>query len=203
MISLLFITILLAGGVGEELKDSDFSLAISPISPHQMVILLREEVKKNLEEEKSLLRKMREEIRMAVRPYTEYLGYQQGFHFSGDSTRLEQLRRERGALMQGMALLGETDQPLLGDFPTYSGAPLLSFYDPGQFDPPRPAPPHPFRANLFRFLLAAILLSIYSLPGIAMYQITVAERRRTRAARIYPIFRVRGWDGRLEVLQVP
>lgn len=178
------------------------------------ILTLSDRLEQNLQEEAALRRENRREARIATRPYTEYLLYQKSLHFSDHAARLEELKQERmemiGRLTQRQEEAGlpadslqEVRERSLDSFPTYSGAPLLSFYDPTPFDPVSSSSYPPMWTNLLRFSFSMILLLIFVLPMIAFRKLW-SDLRHREVLRIFPVFTVRrpNGTGRLELLHV-
>ena len=195
------------------------------------VLILQDRLNQALQEEAILRAQMEREVRLATRPYAEYLLYQKSLRLSDHAARLEQLKKEKREAAQKLALLRDGAGPPIGlgiglaersasrDFPTYSGAPLLSFYDGSRFIPVRtpgdvpigghPGPMlkpifehllggspgvFPIRIYLFRLLSIAVLVSILTLPLIAAQRMR-ADLRQKEIIRLFPILTFWERDG--------
>ncbi|MFY9268320.1 MAG: hypothetical protein WAO55_01070 [Candidatus Manganitrophaceae bacterium] len=179
------------------------------------VPFLQDQLKQTLQEEAALRRQIKMETRLAVRPYTEYLLYQKSLRFSDHAARLEELKQERMEVIQKLTdLQEETGLPAdvlqkVGErsresFPTYSGAPLLSFYDAALVDPVSRSPSYsPFWTNFLRLSFSMVLLLIIVLPVVALRKLR-SDLRHQEIIRVFPIFTVRRpkGSGRLELLQM-
>ena len=110
------------------------------------------------------------------------------------------LQKEAGLPEDALREVGE--QPPDG-FPTYSGAPLLSFYDPTLADPASRFSYPPFWTNLLRLVLSMALLLIFVLPIVALQKLR-SDLRHREIIRVFPIFTVQRpkGSGGLELLQV-
>jgi hypothetical protein len=177
------------------------------------ILLLRQDLKKTIQEEFELRSKIRDETQLAVRPYADYLLYQKSVHLFDDSVRLDQLKKKRMNIVQRLALLqrepgksldtlGNANEEVVPlRLPTYSGAPLFSFYDPNRFDQSDLPNYHPFWTNLLRLMISLTVLSVFLLPLIAVWR-TLKGWPDEEMVRIYPILTVSREDGRMEVLQM-
>jgi hypothetical protein len=176
------------------------------------ILLLQKKLKTTIEEESALRAKIKEETRLAVQPFADYLLYQKSIHFFEYSTRLEQLKKEHMAIALDIVRLqnesgSPIDSPLKGGeetvvhlFPVYSGAPPFSFYDPSRFESRDLFPYHPFRTNLFRLMISVAILFVFFFPAIAVWK-GMMRWRNEEIVRIYPILSVPRADGRTEALQ--
>lgn len=156
------------------------------------ISLLLNQLSRTIAEEASLNKKMREESGKGIRPYAEYLLYQQSVRFAEHDARLAEIKMEKIKTIQRLALLQEKagrsigllqglrDASLPRGGSSYSGTPLLSFYDPTRFDPGY-IPYSSFEMILFRFLSIAVLILTFSLPMIAINRGTVDLRRKGKA----------------------
>lgn len=167
------------------------------------VLILQDRLNELIEEESLLRVRRQEEVRIGIRPYTDYLFHQKSLRFAEMDDRLAQLNREKTEIVRRFALLQEEGgfpQGLPRDFSTYSGAPLLSFYDGTRFDPLGLLRFQPFWTGLFRVLFAAFVLLMVSLPWVAIRRMR-AGRRPHGVVRIFPIFTVLGKDGHRRPLE--
>lgn len=174
-------------------------------SPPSEISLLQDQLKRTLQEEAILRGRIRAETRVAVQPYTEYLLYQKSLRFSDHAALLSELEQERMEVIRRLTRLQE-EAGLSPDalqevaerspdrFPTYSGAPLLSFYDATLFDPVSLPPSPPFWTNLLRLVFSALLLFIFLLPAVALRKLR-SDLRHKEILRVFPIFTVRSAKG--------
>ncbi len=179
------------------------------------VPLLQDQLKQTLQEEAALRRQIKAETRLAVQPDMEYLLYQKSLRFSDHAARLEELKQERmGVIRRLTQLQAENNLPVdvlrevgersLDTFPTYSGAPLLSFYDAALVDPVSRSPSYSsFWTNFLRLSFSMVLLLIIVLPVVALRKLR-SDLRHKEIIRVFPIFTVRRpkGSGRLELLQM-
>lgn len=170
------------------------------------ILILQDRLTQLLSEEGILRAQMEREVRLATRPYAEYLLYQKSLRLSDHEARLEQLKKEKRETVQKLALLQDEAGPPIGlgigpaersasrDLPTYSGAPLLSFYDGSRFVPVVPPGERSVRIYLFRLLSIAVLVSILTLPLIAVQRMR-ADLRQKEMVRLFPILTFREKNG--------
>lgn len=206
---LLSLALFLVAGGGAAGADEASPLQAIPSE----ISLLQDHLKQTIEEEAILRRKMKGEIRAAAKPYMEYLLYQGSFRFSDYAARLEELKQERMDVLRRLTDLQEkTGIPAEAlreggerppdSYPTYSGTPLLSFYDPTLVDPASRSPSPPFWTNLLRLAFSMVLLSIFVLPMVALRKLR-SDLRHQEIIRVFPIFTVRSakGSGRLELFR--
>jgi hypothetical protein len=184
-------------------------LAAYPDEDSRSVLVLREKLKRIIQEESALQAKIKEDTQLAVRPFADYLLDQGSLHFFEYSTRLKQLKEEHMAIAKNIARLQrEIDLPIESDlkrieqagaqrFPVYSGAPPFSNYDPSRFDDRELFPYEPLRTNLFRLIISVAILIVVFFPSIAVWK-GVLNWRNKETSRIYPILTIPGENGRAE-----
>lgn len=178
------------------------------------IFFLQDQLNRTLQEEAALREQMKGEIRVAVQPYTEYLLYQKSLRFSDHAARLEELKQERMEVIRRLTQLQEEaglpvdalregGERSLDRYLTYSGTPLLSFYDPTLVDPASRSPSPPFWTNLLRLAFSMVLLSIFVLPMVALRKLR-SDLRDKEIMWVFPIFTVRSANGsgRLELFRV-
>jgi hypothetical protein len=208
MIFLSLAVFLVAGG-GAAWADEASPLQAIPSE----IPLLQDQLKRTLQEKAALQEQMKAEIRVAVQPYTEYLLYQKSLRFSDHAARLEEMKQERMEVIRRLTQLQEeaglpaedlreVGERSLESYPTYSGTPLLSFYDPTLVEPVSRSPSPPIWTNFLRLAFSMVLLFIFVFPMVALQKLR-SDLRHQEIIRVFPVFTVRSTkgSGRLELLR--
>jgi hypothetical protein len=176
--------------ISENAHSQDAS-AETVILKQRLATILREKAQLEQEQEAS--------VRIAVQPYREYLLLQKSLDFADLSARLDLLEKEGEKVARRLAqrepveastLEAITDPPPRA-FPTFSGAPPLSFNESSRTDEVlfyRPA-----WAPFLRLVLFAALFLIVIFPLMALLEMTLP--RRARLAPVIPISSVKKRKG--------